>query len=170
MPRCPRHKAEPPNGRKSREALTGMCTRSMSFFWLELFLLLLLLLLEASFFLVSMAVLPIPAPRRAAPQGKAARPLPHRQRGYSRLLNYFYFFYYYSLMALGNRRGGGEEAEGRGGVSPAPAFNPSSEVSGGPSQEQEMPPGALLAFSLFRPFKNIRSILGVGGVEGRLRG
>lgn len=51
-----------PKGRKSEEPLTGMCTRNMSFFWLELFL---LLLLEASFFL-SMAVLPMPSPKRAA--------------------------------------------------------------------------------------------------------
>lgn len=51
-----------PKGRESEEPLTGMCTRNMSFLWLEIFL---LLLLEASFFL-SMAVLPMPSAKRGA--------------------------------------------------------------------------------------------------------
>lgn len=72
-PRYPQHKHRPvppapyqgkttplaAKGRESREPLTGMCTRSTSFFWLEP----LLPLPDESFFLVSMAVLPIPARR-----------------------------------------------------------------------------------------------------------
>lgn len=139
-----------PKGRKSEEPLTGMCTRNMSFLWLELFLL--LLLLEASFFL-SMAVLPMPSsPKRGAERwiwrGRLLFHLSPPSHGPQLVQAPYFLFSFLSLslffppflMALGNlgKRGGGEakgggkmrEAEGRGGVSPAPVFNPSSEVSG----------------------------------------
>lgn len=86
-----------PNGRESKKPLTGMCTRNMSFFWLELFLL--LLLLEVSFFL-SMAVLPIPSPRRGAGRciwkGRLLFPSPRSPTvpSYSRLLIFFFLFFF----------------------------------------------------------------------------
>lgn len=98
-------------GRESREPLTGMCTRSMSFFWLEP----LLPLPEESFFLVSMAVLPIPSPPRCgrrAQRGGLFSTYPHGLigRSYSVLLIFFFFFFF--LMVLGNKGGGRSRGEG----------------------------------------------------------
>jgi len=86
-------------GRESREPLTGMCTRSMSFFWLEP----LLPLPEESFFLVSMAVLPIPSPPRCgrrAQRGGLFSTYPHGLigRSYSVLLIFFSFLINYFFL------------------------------------------------------------------------
>lgn len=77
-------------------------------------------------------------------------------------------------MALGNFGGWGwGEARGGGGEREKPregeeflqlrSLIPAERCQGGPSQEHGMPSQTLLPFSLFRPFKNIRSILGEGG-------
>ncbi|XP_039561328.1 uncharacterized protein LOC120500448 [Passer montanus] len=91
------------------------------------------------------------------------------------LFSFFFsllFFFPPFLMALGNlgvggrsQRRGGEGEKPREGEEflQLPSLMPAARCQGGPSQEHEMPLQTLLPFSLFRPFKNIRSILGEGG-------
>lgn len=93
------------------------------------------------------------------------------------LLSFFFSLFFSSpfLMALGNFGGWGwgEARGGGGGEREKPregeeflqlrSLIPAARCQGGPSQEHGMPSQTVLPFSLFRPFKNIRSILGEGG-------
>lgn len=113
-------------------------------------------------------------------EGASSSTSPHRPTGrsYSRLLIVFFLFslFFFPLpnglrkfwgVGVGGskRRGGGEREKPREGEEflQLRSLIPAARCQGGPSQEHGMPSQTLLPFSLFRPFKNIRSILGEGG-------